>query len=233
MELRKADQLLQMWQRALNQGENLVLMRHGPKSGSNESGLSKQGEKLTSQYAGVLEPLWLKWLSSATLIRTSKARTKETLKLLFPKSSQSVYKFLPGLDSPPVSDELQQQANQLHTAIGRWRGYFLNHTYYFLEELGGKYPVAEENLRTLIAEKAASGIRTLLEEDRLTVFCGHSPSLEAGIIKVLGISLSELGGFLNPLDSIHLVMNSGRVKWVVRINPIRGYIDLESETYFQ
>ncbi|MFH1661570.1 MAG: hypothetical protein ABIA02_00515, partial [Candidatus Falkowbacteria bacterium] len=91
----------------------------------------------------------------------------------------------------------------------------------------------EEYLHGIVAERMAKGIKKLFEHDKLAIYCGHSPSIEVGCQSLLGLSLSEFGGFLNPLDSIHLRMNECEIEFVARVNPIIGYQDLESETYYK
>ncbi len=77
------------------------------------------------------------------------------------------------------------------------------------------------------------GIKTLFDYKRLLIYCGHSPQIEVGCERLLNISLAELGGFLNPLDSIHLRKNGEKIDFVARINPIVGYVDLEGEAFYK
>lgn len=230
MRLADPGKLLELWQYALDQKANVVLMRHAPKSGSDNSGLSEEGESLAIEYGHILRAGADLWRENPRLIGTSKNRTARTLKLMFPLSDPLHYPYLADLDVNKVSLGVQRQCNELHEKIGRFRGYYLNHTYYFLEKLGGQFD--EENPHTVVAKRMVRGIRSLLDSSLPVIYCGHSPSIEIGAMKLLGLSLSKLGGFLNPLDSVHLRMNNGKAEWVARVNPIVDYIDLESETYF-
>lgn len=233
MRLANPSKLLKLWQRARDQKANVVLMRHAPKSDSDNSELSEEGKRLAVEYGHILRADIYFWQKYPRLIGTSKNRTAGTLKLMFPLSNPLDYPYLADLDVNKVSPDVQRQCDELHEKIGRFRGYYLNHTYYFLEKLGGRFD--EENPHTVVAERMARGIRSLLDSGLPTIYCGHSPAIEVGVMKLLGLSLSELGGFLNPLDSIHLKineLNNRKAEWVVRINPIADYVDLESETYF-
>lgn len=233
MYLQKSANILKTWLYAIENGANLVLMRHGPKSGSNESGLSKSGRKITFHYGHIINSLQNAWFSQALIGHTEKPRTRETVQLLFPELDQDRFQIVPDFNSPPISEELQRKVDQLHLNVGRWRGYYVNHTYCFLRNLDNSLALIspEEDLHGTITEHAARSIMELLHLNRPVIFCGHSPSLELGIVRILGIDLSKLGGFLNPLDSIHLKLSSGQPDWIARINPIRDYIDAESENY--
>jgi hypothetical protein len=112
-------------------------------------------------------------------------------------------------------------------------GYCPNHTYYFLKRLGGSFQNCED--MEAIANRMAKGTKLLFGENSHPIlYCGHSPAIEAGVAKLLKISISELGGFLKPLDSFHLRMfESGKVELVTRINPIVDYVDLEAESYYK
>lgn len=234
MKLRNPRHILKIWQYAIEQGANVVLMRHGPKSGSNDSGLSEQGKVIVQQYGGVLKSLGSVWLNHALLYHTEKPRTLETLCLLFPESNPTLYHTLPKLNSQLISAGLQEQVNRFHLLKGRWLGYYLNHTYCLLESLGGTFPAdSPEECLDHIATEAADGVKELLALNRQVLFCGHSPKLELGTAELLGRNMLELGGFLNPLDSFHLRFNHGRAKLVVRVNPILDYVDLESEGYLE
>lgn len=232
MQLLEKQKLLEMWNYSLDQGANVVLMRHAPKSGSNESGLSEQGIRLTKAYGEVLARAAN--LRNPQLLCTSKKRTTDTLYYLFPSFPARTHTITTDLEVNAISPLVEKQFPHIHVAIGHFRRYYLNHTYYFLEKLGGTFgdPSDEANLHTVIAERMARGIKSLFDFNKTVVYCGHSPSIEVGLEKLLGLSLSELGGFLNPLDSIHLRKYGNQIQWVARINPIVGYVDLESETYF-
>lgn len=211
-------------------------MRHAPKAGSEDSGLSENGRRLATEYGNLIN-----FVASlrdveqhdtydiSVFVCTSKERTRRTLKLLFPSSSPETYLHPPDLDTANITSFVQNQVNTFHRTVCCPRGYYLNHTYYFLEQLGGEFDT--EN-HTAIGKRIARGIRSLFGFNRTVIYCGHSPAIETGLEELLGKSLSELGGFLNPLDSIHLRMNEGVIEWFARINPIVGYVDLESETYF-
>ena len=151
--------------------------------------------------------------------------------MLFPQSDSWAYRQSSDLRVNKVTPFVQDQVDKLHKAVGCFRGYYGNHTYYFLEKLGGRFD--EENIHTVVAERMAKGIAQLFDFGKIVIYCGHSPSIEVGVEKLLGINLSELGGFLNPLDSIHLRMKKDNIEWVARVNPIIDYVDLESETYFK
>lgn len=229
MRLQKSEKLLMLWHRAFFMGANVILMRHAPKAGSDDSDLSNEGEYLAIQYCEVLRQAFAK--NMPILFCTAKTRTQRTLKLLFPFTNMSTYRQLSDLRVNKVTLFVQKQVNSLHKTVGCFRGYYMNHTYYFLEELGGKFD--EENIHTDIAERMVRGIKSLFNLKQTVIYCGHSPAIEVGCEKLLGMSLSELGGFLNPLDSIHLrMMTGGKVELISRINPIVDYIDLESENYF-
>ena len=231
MYLAQSHKLNQKWTHALNEGANIILMRHAPKADSDNSDLSTEGEELAKAYGYMLDPLTYDLLVNLRLYCTSKGRTANTLKLLFPKSNSENFIRFPELDAPKVSNLVQDQCNNLHVNVGHWRGYYLNHTYYFLEKLGGKYD--KENIHTVVAERMILGIRKLSNHPGQNLYCGHSPTLEVACEHLLNTTLAELGGFLNPLDSIHLKMSGNKVEFVARINPIVGYADLESEAYYK
>lgn len=229
MRLAETCKLVQLWRYACAQRSGVVLMRHAPKAGSEDSGLSKEGKKLTSAYSVVFDRV-IEFNAHATAFAcTNKERTQETLKLLFPSSSPEIYFRLPDLDTANITPFIQNQVNTFHERVGRWRGYCLNHTYYFLEQLGGTFDTEDH---TAIGKRIARGIRALFGFNLTVIYCGHSPAIETGLQELLGKSLSELGGFLNPLDSIHLRATGDTIELVARINPIVDYVDLESETYF-
>lgn len=230
MKLKEASKLLEIWRYAIDQGANVVLMRHAPKAGSNETELSKDGIQIARDYGEILSGLSPDFLEKVIFCRTDKLRTKDTLKAVFPFSSPKKYLHLPDLDSPKVSPEVQEQVNRLHDKIGRWRGYYLNHTYYFLEELGGRYD--KEDLFSVVGIRMVDGIKKLFGYKRAVVYCGHSPSIEISCELLLDITLGELGGFLNPLDSVHLRKRKNGIEFIARINPIVDYMDLESEMFF-
>ena len=229
MRLLEKNKLSESWNYSLKQGANVILMRHAPKSGSDESGLSEEGVKLAREYGKILK------LNDPLLICTSKQRTLDTINLLFPSSLINAPLILPDLEVNKVSSSIDKQCKRLHAKIGHFRRYYLNHTYYFLEKLGGTFgdKLSECNLHTTIAERMVRGIKLLFSYGKNVVYCGHSPIIEVGLEKLFGLSLSELGGFLNPLDSIHLRKKDNRIEWIARINPIVDYVDLESETHFK
>lgn len=235
LHLQKSGSLLKMWRYAIASGANVVLMRHGPKSGSNDSNLSEQGIEITREYGEVISQLNWGWFQRILVGHTEKKRTIDTVELLFPKLNFSRFVTYPKLNSPPVSKELQEAVNKLHLKTGRWRGYSLNETYGLFNRLSGSFTVdMEEDLWDINANKVAEGIGELFGLNQPVIFCGHSPNLELGIVKILDIDLAELGGFLKPLDSVHLKLDSnGKPVWVARINPIRDYIDLEAEHYLE
>lgn len=230
MYLARENKLLELWKHSFIMGANVILMRHAPKSGSDDSDLSEEGRSLAFRYGNVLRQCPEIANNLPILFCTAKARTQSTLNLLFPSFNPSDYRQASDLRVNKVTPFVQGQTDEIHKTIGRFRDYYGNHTYYFLEKLGGQFD--EENIRTEVAERMAKGIKSLFNFGPLVIYCGHSPSIEVGCEKLLNVSLSELGGFLNPLDSIHLRMADNKVEWVVRINPIVGYVDLESETYF-
>lgn len=223
MHLAAPDRILKIWKYAFEQGANVVLMRHGPKAGSNESDLSEEGRQLAFRYGNILR---LAPFASPTLACTSKDRTMYTLKYMFPFSDELAYLRPQYLEVNKVLSFVQNIVNYFHKRVGRFKGYLPNHTYYFFDK---------ENLHTIVAERMVRGIEQLFEFtnfSNIVIYCGHSPAIEVGLEKLLGLTLSELGGFLNPLDSIHLKMKENKVEWVARVNPIVGYIDVENETYF-
>ncbi len=230
MRLRNFGKLQSLWADALNKGANVILMRHAPKAGSDNSDLSEEGRRLAIRYGNILR---LAISGGFTLACTSKDRTARTLKYMFPFSDESIYLKPLCLEVNKVSPFVQAQADDLHRKIGRFRSYLPNHTYYFLEKLPGEF--GEKSLHTIVSERMAAGIKNLFDIAHVAnaiIYCGHSPAIEVGCEKLLRLSLSELGGFLNPLDSIHLKMVDGKIEWVARINPIVDYVDLENETYF-
>lgn len=233
MYLQKTENVLKIWKYAIANGANVVMMRHGPKSGSNESNLSEQGKKITTAYGQILGQLGFDWFNQALIGHTEKMRTRETVELLFPDLDSRNFIRCSKFNSPLMSEELQRVVNRLHFSVGRWRGYSLNETYALLERINGNFTIEmEEDLWRVNASKVAEGIDGLFKLNCPVIFCGHSPNLEIGIIQVLRTDLIELGGFLKPLDSIHLKLGSdGKPVWVARVNPIRDYIDPESE-YF-
>lgn len=229
MHLKKSRKLLNLWLYALDKGANIVLMRHGPRLISNDGDLSEKGKKLVIQYGEkVLVNLLDNRLKGLLLACSPKRRTADTLKLLFPFSCRQKYN-RSELDDNTVSKFVQEQVDECHAGIGRWRGYHMPHTYYFLENFGG---VDESNLHTIVAEKMKHRIKGLLSLGWSVIYCGHSPQIEVGCERLLKISLAEIGGFLNPLDSIHLKIENGIVEFVARVNPIIGYIDIESESFY-
>ncbi|MFC1756645.1 hypothetical protein ACFLZC_00585 [Patescibacteria group bacterium] len=218
--------LVGLWRHFFKKEASVVLMRHAPKYGSDSSGLSKEGRLFAQKYGCVLARA--NYLKDITFVDTDKQRTTDTLNLMFNISGGAMR--FNDLNSPRISSFVQRQVEDLHMKVGRFRNYFLNHTYYFLERLGGEYDA--EHLHKVVALRMATGIIKLFEfEQNLVVYCGHSPSIEVGCEKLLGKNLSEIGGFLNPLDSIHLKKTNNQIEFVGRINPILGYVDLESENY--
>lgn len=242
MELRESQKLKELWLKALNCGANTVLIRHGPKSGSNESGLSEEGKYLTKEYSFTLRDVF-KGLFMPVLVCTDKIRTADTLKLLFSQLfsplSYNFYFRTPRLNSPVISQGLQNKVVELHNKYGHFRGYFLNQTYYFFERLGGDFMDYDaDESHSEVSRRMAIGINEDLSFIRKrssansVIYCGHSPAIELGLESLLGISLPELGGFLNPLDSVHLKIDIEKMEFVARINPIVGYRDIESESYY-
>lgn len=230
MYLASENKLLELWKYSFAMKANVILMRHAPKSGSDESGLSEEGGSLAMRYGNVLRQCSELAENAPILFCTAKVRTQHTLNLLFPSFNPSDYRQTSDLRVNKVTPFVQDQTNEIHKTVGCFRGYYGNHTYYFLEKLGGRFD--EENIHTEVAERMAKGIKSLFSLGQLVIYCGHSPGIEVGLKKLLGITLSELGGFLNPLDSMHLRMTDDKVEWVARINPIVDYVDLENETYF-
>lgn len=230
MKLKPAGQLLAIWHYAVQNGATVVLMRHAPKAGSDQSGLSPAGRRLAKTYGLILKKLKL---SGVVLVGTDRSRTVDTLRLLFPDIAPDAYISLPQLRAPGVDNQLQKTVNYYHRRIGYPRGYTVSQTYYFLEQLGGSYGELDNQLHTAITERVMLGIKNLFTHQRLVIHCGHSPPLEAACCRLLGMTLPELGGFFNPLDSLHLRMSGGKIQLVARLNPIVGYVDLESETYYQ
>lgn len=235
MYLQKSSNLLKVWEYAIANNADVVLMRHGPKSGSNESDLSEEGVKIVKEYGEVLSQLNFWWFYNILVGHTDKKRTQETIELLFPKLDHRNFVVCPDLNSPPISKELQDKINELHLSIGHWRGYSLNETYALFDRLSINFTIEmAEDLWGFNASKVADGIEELFKLNRPVIFCGHSPNLELGIIRILDIDLTELGGFLKPLDSVHLKLDSDRKPvWVARINPIRDYIDAEREYFLE
>src|SRR3989344_7435543 len=88
MQLQKYGKLLALWKYALNEGANVILMRHAPKAGSDDSDLSEEGRRLATQYGNILR---LAPFVGATLACTNKDRTARTLKCMFPFSDESIY----------------------------------------------------------------------------------------------------------------------------------------------
>lgn len=231
MQLADSSYLATVWQHVLSDANTITVMRHGPKSGGDNSDLSHEGVALIQEYAEILHPWWNTHFSKMAFIHTKKLRTTNTLQLLFPQSDPESYRFISELDAPTVSTAVQQSCDTLHAQIGRWRSYYLNHTYYFLEQLGGNY--GAEHLHQKIVPRMVAALTDLLSTQSSFVYCGHSPALEAVVARLLNCSLTELGGFLNPLDSLHIRREpTGSVELVSRINPILGYVDAESMTYF-
>jgi hypothetical protein len=238
MQLQNLDKLLEKWSYAFKNKALVTLMRHAPKSGSNESGLSEEGKRLATEYGKIFRSLFepkfdvfLDKFGEFIFFRSEKERTAQTLELVFPWSKPDEYYQCSLLQSNYVSPRVQDQVYELHRKTGHWRGYYLNQTYYFLQELGGSFE-EENNIHTKITERMVEGILNLFAIKQPVIYCGHSPAIEAACIRLLGISLSEFGGFLNPLDSIHISQENGKFNLITRINPIVGYVDLESETYY-
>lgn len=231
MRLIRSVKLLKIWERAFDQGANVVLIRHAPKAGSDNSDVSEKGKRLAIKYGNFFREslIFVNW--DPVLFCTAKMRTQQTLKLLFPSSNPLNYRQLSDLRVNKVTPFVQDQVNKFHKTVGRFKSYCPTHTYYFLEKLGGKFD--EENIHTVVAKRMAKGIESLFDFGRTVIYCGHSPSIEVGLEKLLRIKLPEFGGFLNPLDSIHLRKRKNRIELVARINPIVGYIDAENETYFK
>ncbi len=231
MHLASREKLIHQWKHALAQGPQLIAMRHAPKAGGNASGLSADGKKLAHEYGSMLAELWDGSLRQAWLVPTEKQRTLDTLQTVFPHSNPQDYGCDPRLDSPQATEQMQAEVNARHLSVGRWRGYALSHTYYFLESLGGKPD--GENLHEDVAERVAFGLRGFMDRGSLVVHCGHSPSLEAACRLLLNLPLEAIGGFLDPLDSIHLQFDPprDRIRLIARINPIVGYEDIEADEF--
>ena len=230
MKLLEDQKLLQRWRFALEAGVNIVVMRHAPKSGNDNSDISDGGMRLITEYAIILQKLGDLIPTNTTFVTTTKERTKQTIQLLFPYlATPDRLSFVSDLDTPPITEEHQQLTLDAHRKIGHHRNYFVTHTYYFLEKLGYE---DDSCLHTAVAERMVRGFKHLGSLSQMVVYCGHSPSIEVGLEHLLGISILELGGFLNPLDSIHLRSVAGRLEFVCRINPIVGYVDAESQTFY-
>lgn len=231
MQLARAEKLLQIWRYSLDRGTNVILMRHAPKAGSNESDLSAEGVALTKSYSCILDSIWPD-LRAARFLCTSKSRTSHTLRELFPRALGN-FEILSDLDANTITSEIEKRGPQLHTEVGRWRGLTVSQTYYFLtdwQEFDWRLDLHGESLGE-VAQRMTEVILSLAD-CKLTIYCGHSPQIEVACEKLLDVSLLELGGFLNPLDSLHLKITSETKELVARVNPIVGYVDLESETYF-
>lgn len=230
MRLKNFGKLLSLWKYAIEQGSNVVLMRHAPKAGSDDSGLSEEGRRLAIWYGSIVR---FAPLREMTLACTNKDRTVKTLKHMFPFSDEAIYLRPECLEANNILSFVQDQVNEFHKEIGRFKGYLPNHSYYFLQKMDISYN--QDDLHNVIAGRMARGIGELFEianSTNIVIYCGHSPAIEVGLEELLGLSLSELGGFLNPLDSVHLRMREGKIECVARINPIVDYVDLENESYF-
>jgi phosphohistidine phosphatase SixA len=84
MRLDNPKKLSKLWRHAFDNGANIILMRHAPKSGSDGSNLSDEGKKLASQYGNILRSLPLVRGSKPLILYcTTKRRTEETLELIF------------------------------------------------------------------------------------------------------------------------------------------------------
>lgn len=230
MRLGKPGYLTRVWEHALNQEANLVLMRHAPKSGGDQSGLSAEGEILAVKYGKILRSRFPD-LKNAALACTSKERTQNTLKLMFPKSNPEKYLKPADLEVNKVSPHVQNQVDELNKKIGCWLGYTSQMTYCFLEELGGHFD--EENLHTVVVPRMIKGINALLEKGSLVIYCGHSPAIELVMAEILQKSIAEIGGFLNPLDSFHLQNRGGKIELVARVNPIINYMDARARRFLK
>ena len=229
MHLKEPSKLLEVWRYALGEGASIILMRHGPKAGSDQSGLSEAGQKLTQEYGGVLRNLGGVF-DKMLLAATSKDRTIETLKLMFPESDPGQYLKPPELDTIRVTPEAQRSCDDLHARLGHWRGYTVSQTFYYLQKYTGS---DDTGLHGEVKKRIVDGIRKLLAYQQPVIYCGHSPQTEAAVAELTGLDLAELGWFLDPLSSIHLRMRGGTIEFIARVNPIIGYIDLEAEAYYQ
>ena len=231
MRLKDSNKLLEIWKYALNQGANVALMRHAPKAGGNESILSAEGERLAKEYRTVLNSVFdLDGNVEPVLLCTSKIRTGRTLQIIFPGIDPKTFVCKTDLDANRISEAVERQVVEIHKKVGHWRGFALNQTYHFLDKFGGKDE--EEFLHTTTAERMSREIKDLLVSGKTAVYCGHSPQIEAAAEKILGVNVSEFGGFLRPLDSLHLKINGGRAELVARVNPIVDYEDAEADTFF-
>ena len=230
MKLLEDKKLLQRWRFALEAGANIVVMRHAPKSGSDNSDLSDEGARLATEYSTVLQRLGELIPSDIKFVATTKERTRQTIQLLFPRlATPERLGFVLDLDTPPITEEHQQMTLDAHRKFGHQRHYLVTHTYYFLEKLGY---LDSSCLHTTVAERMVRGFKNLNSLSRSVIYCGHSPSIEVGLERLLGIPILELGGFLNPLDSIHLKATEDQIELVCRINPIVDYVDAESQTFY-
>lgn len=229
MRLKEPSKILEIWKYALEKGANVVVMRHGPKAGSDQSDLSEEGLKLTEEYGKALKNLGPAF-ANVLLVVTSKSRTIATLKAMFPNSEPDRYFRPPELDTVIVTPETQKSTDDFHAQFGHWRGYTVSQTYFYLQRYTG---CDDGRLHSEVVKRVAAGVRKLFDYQRLVIYCGHSPQSEAAVAKLTGIDLTELGWFLNPLSSLHLRMQNGKTEFIARINPIVGYIDLESEIYYK
>lgn len=229
MHLKEASKILEVWEYALKERANIIVMRHGPKAGSDQSDLSEEGLKLTEEYGKILMNLGTA-LDGTILVATSKSRTTATLKAMLPDSEPDKYLRPPELDTVIVTLETQRDTDDFHAELGHWRGYTVSQTYFYLQRYTGG---DDGRLHSEVIPRVAKGIKKLFDYARPVIYCGHSPQSEAAVAKLTGIDLTELGWFLNPLSSLHLRMQNGKIGFVARINPIIGYIDLESEIYYK
>lgn len=226
--------LKQRWRNALLNKSNIVFMRHGPKDGS-DGGLTAEGEALVRQYGEIIRDTVGQ--TKLGLVHTDKPRTVKTLELMFPDLAAKHYYHFSEFNSPPVSDWLQNEVYRVHRLRGHDLGYLPQHTHYFLRQLGGKYD-EQDPFRLAEMISGFQKIAALVNSYGLVIFCGHSPSIEVFSENACHKSLSELGHFLNPLDSLHFKCESQpgiqpiNLALIARINPIAGYVDAEEEAFY-
>ncbi len=236
MALQKFQKLMTLWDYSLGKGTNVILMRHAPAT-ADGGALSQAGKRIATEYQRNILHRVAFGDRKIKLFCADKVATRDTLKILFPFSNPSDYRQPENLNND-ASDSFRKLASDCHRHLGRFCGYGVNHTYYL-------------HYRTIFqAERLAKGIvemAPMCRENIINIYCGQSPAIEIGLENVLGISMPQaLGGLLSPLDSIHLkiipdalvssrlkIVPGGERSFIARINPIVGYIDNESEAFFE
>lgn len=206
---------------------NLVVMRHAPKHISTESTdeeLSEEGCWACRKLSVTLDPFLPSIRSASAFVATSKARTKYTIKLIFGRGVQ--FECPPDLDFPRIGLPTKQAISRALIARGRDPTIDRQKAFFLLEEWGGDYP--EEHVHRELGPRILKGYRDLAVSYVRSIYCGHSPGIEAGLVTSGQFTLDSLGGVLAPLETLFLQVGRTRIKLLARLKPVLNAVPATS-----